>query len=248
MDIFFVIVMTTVIKNDRFSKIKVMDQRDFVKLTSALYRVTDLFPEQEPLKSNLRDWSLKILTELSPYHFSNDSNLDQETADQCLRDVRTLRSLLEVAQGQKWVHEINLLLLDQEYSRLEDKIKDALDRIDQTERLPKDRIIKEDASVSAEKESKKENHSVVMQPSRAYNLPNDSGKSDAGAPSDRQNKILKMIRQRPRIQMRQIQEQLTDVTSRTLRRDLESLVQQKKIIRIGRGTGTFYQINFGDNS
>lgn len=237
--------MIMVIKNDRFSKVKIMDQRDFVKLTSALYRVTDLFPEQEPLKLNLRDWSLKILTELSPYHFSNDSDLDREAADQCLKDVRTLRSLLEVAQGQKWVHEINLLLLDQEYSRLEDKIKDVLGKIDQTEKLSKNR--EEDSSVSMEEESKKENHSVVMRPSHVYDLSNDPGK-DAKAPSDRQTKILKMIRQHPRIQMRQIQEQLTDVTSRTLRRDLESLVQQKKITRIGRGTGTFYQINFGDNS
>ncbi len=229
-----------------------MDQRDFVKLTSALYRVTDLFPENEPLKLNLRDWSLKILTELSPYHFSNDSNLDQETADQCLRDVRTLRSLLEVAQGQKLVHEINLLLLDQEYSRLEDKIKDVLDKIDQTEELPKSKGEKEISSVLIDKEIKKEvkgeDRSETMEPSRVYNLSDSSDKNDSKTPSDRQAKILKMIRQRPRIQMRQIQEQLTDVTSRTLRRDLEGLVQQKKINRVGRGTGTFYQINFGDNS
>jgi hypothetical protein len=244
-----------------------MDNRDFVKLTSALYRVTDLFPHDEPLRFGLRDWALKILNDLTPYHFSISTNLDQETADRVLKSVQTLRCFLEVSQGQRWVDEINLILLDQEYSRLEERVKDVLAFLDdqknksETAELPE---AKKEELPEPEQEVRS-NGPILMEPSKTYTLDDESDSDDSDdsdisdfnsfnnsngsdAPTERQEKILEMIKKQPRIQMRQIQEKLTDVTSRTLRRDLESLVQQGKVNRIGRGTGTFYQINFGDNS
>ncbi len=220
-----------------------MDQRDFIKLTSALYRVTEMFPEQEPLRLGLRDWALKILTSLAPYHFSNESNVDSDTAKNNLKNIQILRSLLEVSQGQKWVNEINLLLLDQEYSRLEEQLSDTINRQEKNKTsINRTIIIADDHLDKPKKES------VLMEENTIYNLKEDTKNNESSMPSARQGQILKMIRQHPRIQMKQIQEQLTEVTARTLRRDLENLVQQRKVKRIGRGTGTFYQISFVDNS
>jgi len=224
-----------------------MDQRDFVKLTSALYRVTDLFPDQEPLKFGLRERSLKILSLLSPYHFSNDTNLDRVVAEESLKEVQALRSLLAVSQGQRWVNEINLILLDQEYGRLEDRLESVVKRrpesVDKSIEKP---APKKNTTNSYQAPQPKKSVPSELKPNRTYDL--NTGREVDQAPTERQEKILQMIRQQPRIQMRQIQEELTDVTSRTLRRDLESLVQQQKIVRVGRGTGTFYRVNFVDNS
>lgn len=224
-----------------------MDQRDFVKLTSALYRVTDLFPDQEPLKFGLRERSLKILSLLSPYHFSNDTNLDRVVAEESLKEVQALRSLLAVSQGQRWVNEINLILLDQEYGRLEDRLESVVKRRPESVDKPIEKPApKKNTTNSYQAPQPKKSVPSELKPNRTYDL--NTGREVDQAPTERQEKILQMIRQQPRIQMRQIQEELTDVTSRTLRRDLESLVQQQKIVRVGRGTGTFYRVNFVDNS
>lgn len=226
-----------------------MDQRDFVKLTSALYRVTDLFPDQEPLKIGLRERGLKVLSLLSPYHFSDDTNLDSSVAEASLKEVQALRSLLAVSQSQQWVNEINLILLDQEYGRLEDRLKSVVARkgsVRKTETPKPVEPASKSEPINVESAPKKPTPSE-LKPNRTYDV-NTGQEVDQAPPSDRQEKILQMIRQQPRIQMRQIQEELTDVTSRTLRRDLESLVQQGKIVRVGRGTGTFYRVNFVDNS
>jgi len=224
-----------------------MDQRDFVKLTSALYRVTDLFPDQEPLKFGLRERSLKILSLLSPYHFSDDTNLDRVVAEESLKEVQALRSLLAVSQGQRWVNEINLILLDQEYGRLEDRLESVVKRRPESVDKPIEKPVpKKNTTNSYQAPQPKKSVPSELKPNRTYDL--NTGREVDQAPTERQEKILQMIRQQPRIQMRQIQEELTDVTSRTLRRDLESLVQQQKIVRVGRGTGTFYRVNFVDNS
>jgi hypothetical protein len=225
-----------------------MDQRDFTKLTSALYRVTEMFPEQEPLRFGLRDWALKILTGLAPYHFSNGTNIDLETAKTNLKNIQTLRSLIEVSQGQKWVNEINLILLDQEYSRLEEQLSNIVEREEDDSKT--EESVKLEKQIAVEKTSEPRVRSVLMKENKTYDLESKRSEELNGstASSERQDQILRMIRQQPRIQMKQIQEQLTEVTARTLRRDLEGLVQQKKINRIGRGTGTFYQINLGITS
>lgn len=227
-----------------------MDQRDFIKLTSALYRVTDLFPDQEPLKIGLRERSLKVLNLLSPYHFSDDTNLESAVAEESLKEVQSLRSLLAVSQDQRWVNQINLILLDQEYGRLEDQLKIIIARKnsfhqDDTPKPVEPVVRREPARFIRPVPEKPISHE--LKPNRTYDI-NTGQEVDSAPPSERQEKILRMIRQHPRIQMRQIQEELTDVTSRTLRRDLESLVQQGKITRVGRGTGTFYRVNFVDNS
>ncbi len=217
---------------------RTMDQRDFIRLTAALYRVTEDLPDLEPLKPGLREWGLKVLTTLLPYRFLAETDIDVETADEGLKAVQTLRCLMEVSQGQRWIDQVNLLLLDQEYSRLEDLLKDIVSRLEGSEE---------------ETEREIRRGPIPMRPNVTYNL--NSPPADAQfdhfepvASANRQGKILEMIRHQPRIQMRQIQEKLNNVTSRTLRRDLDSLVRQGKITRIGRGTGTYYQMNFVDNS
>lgn len=229
-------------------------------MTSALYRVTESFPGNEPLRFGLRDWGLKVMTGLLPYHFSNDSNMPLETAEENLLKIQTLRALMEVARGQNWVNEVNLLLLDQEYSRVEEQLSQLMARGKNPSPVEEAAAMKSIEVSSREQpeiqpmpempvSEPKRVGPIPMKPDTTYNLDAPAEQAEeSSAPTERQDKILQMIRQQPRIQMRQIQERLTDVTSRTLRRDLESLVQQGKIRRIGRGTGTFYQVNFVDNS
>jgi len=60
--------------------------------------------------------------------------------------------------------------------------------------------------------------------------------------SGRQEKILKILEEKGRAQVWEIQQIFPEVTKRTLRRDFESLLNQGLIERIGERNETFYQL------
>jgi len=60
--------------------------------------------------------------------------------------------------------------------------------------------------------------------------------------SGRQEKILKILKERGRAQVWEIQKIFPEVTKRTLRRDFEGLLNQGLIERIGERNETFYKL------
>lgn len=59
---------------------------------------------------------------------------------------------------------------------------------------------------------------------------------------DREEKILSFLRENGRAQIWQIKQVLPQVTKRTLRRDFDSLLKQRRVERIGERNDTFYKI------
>ena len=89
-----------------------MDREYLIKLTSGLYRVTDLFP-QDPLKFKIRDRSADILAGLiSPA--GSRKNL--------LEDINALNTFLDLEKIQNWVDCRNILVLQREYDRIRREI------------------------------------------------------------------------------------------------------------------------------
>lgn len=73
-----------------------------IRLGMAVYRLTDRFPEQEPLRSRLRDSSLAVVVSVSQD--------DPESASQA---VHTLDALAEVATPLGYVSPVNFAVLKQ---------------------------------------------------------------------------------------------------------------------------------------
>jgi predicted HTH transcriptional regulator len=72
------------------------------------------------------------------------------------------------------------------------------------------------------------------------NLP--SNKNQDSILNERQNKILEVLKEKEKVQVREIKNIFPQVSKRTLRRDFEKLVNQGLVERIGEKINTFYQL------
>ena len=60
--------------------------------------------------------------------------------------------------------------------------------------------------------------------------------------SERQRRIVELLRQKEKVQVWELQKVLPQVTKRTLRRDLDDLLQKSVIERQGEWNSVFYQL------
>ncbi len=89
-----------------------MDRSYFIKLTIALYRVSNGFPQKEPLKFLIRERASAVLADLIL------SGRDSKQTNRTLGNIEALLALFEVAKSQEWVNEDNFLILCQEYDKI----------------------------------------------------------------------------------------------------------------------------------
>jgi DNA-binding HxlR family transcriptional regulator len=69
-----------------------------------------------------------------------------------------------------------------------------------------------------------------------------SNKNQDSILNERQNKILEVLKEKEKVQVREIKNIFPQVSKRTLRRDFEKLVNQGLVERIGEKINTFYQL------
>ncbi|OIO46256.1 hypothetical protein COX24_02655 [bacterium (Candidatus Gribaldobacteria) CG23_combo_of_CG06-09_8_20_14_all_37_87_8] len=193
-----------------------VDNTRVIKLTLALYKITEGFPEKEPLKYHLREQANLILEN---YILKQKKELLQEEKKQVasLREktflsVECLQGFLEVAKKQAWANQNYLGVISQEYNNLLSFFK--------AEPLKKTEIKKclEKASV---------NHSVE---------PNHKALKD----KVRCLKIVDLLKQKKSAQIKDLKESFPDVTKRTLRRDFEFLAKEGIVKRVGDKNETEY--------
>ena len=127
-----------------------MNRLDYLKLTQAVYRVTDGFPAGEPLKFKIREMANQILSDLVLFNPTGGEKI--------LKDIEVLDNYFEVARIQNWVNPLNFLVLGKEYIKIkkefegeEKKEKKETSRKETEE--PKDRV----------ERSGKERHQKVLE-------------------------------------------------------------------------------------
>ena len=103
-----------------------MDKDYLIKLTLAVYRVTELFPVREPLRIDIRKRANRILADSVLIFSQNPVNLAKEQKnkvfEQILGNIEVLQGYFEVAQAQKWLEEANFLVLKREYAKMGQEI------------------------------------------------------------------------------------------------------------------------------
>lgn len=88
-----------------------------IKLTIALYKVSDFFPEKEPLKFLIREKADKVLAGLI---FLEKSDSLRE---QVVCDIEVIKAFFELAKEQNWLGKKNFEILEKEYNRVLEAIK-----------------------------------------------------------------------------------------------------------------------------
>jgi len=102
-----------------------MNKDYFIRLAFAVYRVTELFPENEPLKLRVRESANKILADLILIFTENPVTSFKEKSilvDRVLKEIGLIEQYFNQSQEKNWVRPVNFLILRKEY----DKIKKSV--------------------------------------------------------------------------------------------------------------------------
>lgn len=208
----------------------------FTKLTNTVYKVLEFFPESDPLKNRAKDKALSIMEHLAVIEETTGwASFQKEKAKAHLsEDIDILLGYLWIGKTQGWLNSVNCLIISNEYEKLR---KDMAPIIELTQRLPGlDKPFINTESTQTTPEAVLDNESAQKEEA------SDSLISDPSAQSDRQAKILDFIIKNSKAQVMDLQTILPDVTKRTIRRDLDELIEAGKIVREGDFNQVLYRL------
>lgn len=205
-------------------------QENLLKITNAVYKILDFLPDSDPLKNKAKEKTLAILergTLLFGKHgwLSVGSYLaaDRESiATQMAQDMEVLEQYLVIGKQQGWIDVMNFVIVTKEYRQIKDHI--SLSGILVKKPLTPPSYIGPPSRTKA---------SESKQPEKKF--------KPTGNYSPRQQKILRILLEKERLQVKDIIKEIPEVTKRTLRRDLDDLLKKGKISRIGEFNAVFYQ-------
>ncbi len=196
-----------------------MDKDFLIRLTVALYKVTDRFPEEEPLKFSMREKANEVLADFILISHGSDYVIGERRAEiieQVLKNIDILKGYFEIAGRQAWVNLKNFQILEAEYGRIEEEVE----RNEHIEIIPK------------KKGKQKEQEETE-----------DSAKSSLdNIKSKRSKAILRVLKDKGEAQIGDFKKNFPRVTKRTLRRDIENLLQAGFVERVGDNSGTSYKL------
>lgn len=201
------------IKDNRYLSLKVQ------KLTQAIYLVTSLITDSEPIKWRLREEALDILSDMSLDYGHHVSPLYQLPGlETVLLKVNHLLSFLDVSLAANFVSEMNLALLKKEYltfkQLLEGKIRENnvgqfLEISADTPNLLSDRA----------KEGEKK-------PSEYLKINRLPHKNRDVAKDSRRSVILDFLKGKDWTSIKDITEAVDGCSAKTIQRELADLVQK----------------------
>jgi len=246
-----------------------------VKLTNAVYKVLEFFPESDPLKNRAKDKALSIMDSLVLLDETSGwaSFQKEKVKVQILEDIDMLLGYLFIAKSQGWLNSVNYLIIANQYEKIRNL---AVPVLESTQKLPgieKTIIEKEETKIGtpiAEEKAEIYNVKITEKPEESpVQKPDKSPlghfdgpvtippKADLvgeatfvakkNQPSEkltvRQKQIIDFLNKNEKAQVMDLQTVLPEVTKRTIRRDLDELLNTGKIIRHGDFNQVAYKLN-----
>ena len=223
------------------------NKKHLQRITSAMYRVTDLMPNTEPLKNKLRDASCDLMT----YCVSGDSYQKDKTKEISCR-IDSLLSLMSLAVDcLPAIKKENFMVLKREYTSflntLENIIKNALEfKQDFTTASKKDiRVDREEDykvfSAQSLSEIKSKQDTQLINAIESVNNEKTNAAVFLQRPfTERQKQILNYFTLNTKLQLKHILKDFQQISEKTVRNDLKVLCQSNIIKRTGQGKASFY--------
>jgi len=193
-------------------------EKDYlIKLCLAIYRITDLFPEREPLRISLREKANQILADSILFFNGNPVSLTKEQkkrfSERILGNISILQGYFEIAEKQNWLRRENFSVLEREYNMIEKEIKNGFSK-------------KESSDITKKEKS----------PSQVSQISLDELKKG------RYKRILEVLKEKEEVQVKDLKEIFSRVSKRTLRRDLNDLLKKGFVKRVGDKNRTVYKL------
>lgn len=214
------------------------DNPDFVfickkteKLASALYLVTSLLSDNEPMRWSLRSKASDFVSFIISYKDIRQVEL-QNFIDTSKTRVFEIVSLLEVASLGGLISSMNFLVLKEEFSLLVSHLQ-SIQKTDSSSSIIPSKFFDQSSNQFVS------NSSVT--PSLKDNLTvrdNSIFKSN-----NRQNIILGLLRKKKELSIKDISTIIKDVSEKTIQRELISLIKAGVILKSGERRWSKYSLN-----
>lgn len=222
-------------KNSENSFIYVMDR--IKKLTEALYRVTDLYPEKEPLKWTLREKAINLydkLMSIISLRLAQKAipTIDAKSTSQVFEDIlnsfQKIIDTLELASLGGFVSDINFEILKREYSSLYSFFEGQRAKITMDQKLLISPSLREPIP-KKEKTARPIGHN------------GQKGQKTSGS-KERQEKILDFLQKNGKKTIKEIALIFEGISVKTIQRDLLNLVKAGNLKAEGEKRWRVYSI------
>jgi hypothetical protein len=220
-----------------------MNRNLFIRLAFAAHRVADALPEEE-LKQEIKESANAILADLILFAEKEgiSSQKRKSLVPQIARQIDVFLVYLDRAKREGWVNPENFSVLEVEYGRINEFLQLFVAVQEEPSFVEKEKVIPQ--RVEKEKSSRSSVSQVIV---RKEQSSNDSSKNgEKGDLTERQRKILEFLKRKDSAQVWELQKVLPQVTKRTLRRDLDSLLQLNLVERKGEWNSVVYELKAKD--
>lgn len=219
------------------------------KLASAIYMVTNLFSDNEPMKWVLRKKISDLVSFILNYKDVPESGMS-DFANNAKTRVLELVSMLEISSLGGLISKMNFSILKQEFLNL----LGVFDSSDDTKRgvsfgsIPKNFF---DVSDPVYVKSFYKSHTLDKQnDSRTVSsvVPKDINREDLSVPkrSNRQNIIIGLLKKKKELTIKDIALVIRDCSEKTIQRELISLISSGVIKRNGERRWSKYSLKIGE--
>lgn len=184
------------------------------KLTSALYRVTDLLSDKEPLKWILRDKSLKIYNNLLSLLLSEDDVRDKnELLNKTMNSLSQVINLLGLASDGTSISSINFKILEKEYNNLKSFVEGK-----------RGDIVSEQKLLAGFTEEKKDSKNYIR-----HSIGHDNKRQNNNGSDERKGKIINILKNQGSKTISEISSNFQGISEKTIQRDLIYLAKNNKV-------------------
>lgn len=232
-----------------------------LKLTIALYRVTDYFPKSEILRNDLRAKANEIFQQMTER--DADSEGSDETTEFLIRKIRTIKGYMEIASTLNYVRPLNFTILKKEYELIQQFLEiDGARRIEQPMRegvkneehdsLLDVLVKKDNQNPETKKETQKSYINSAlrdMEVNKGRKIASETELSKTGFHervngelNERQRVIMDRLVKSGRGKISDFYTPLKGVSSKTIQRDLQNLVDKEVLKKEGEKRWTVYSV------
>ena len=211
-----------------------MTEENIIKLTNALYKVTGLFPKEEPLKFAIRKEALDVLFStalIKGNSLAINPNEKEYYLEKAISKIDLVSTYFSIAKEQEWVNERNFIILEREYEELRKAFDFELSRAKKPVTIEKVIELKKEEPKPAVPEKKPEQAKTEIKHINYEEL------------SNVQLRVLEILQGKGQLKSNQISQFFPETNPRTIRRELKGLKELKIITSNGGGKMTVYEIN-----
>ena len=206
-----------------------MDGDKITRITEALYRVTDLMPDQEPLKWSLRERAVFLMNFFlgnGTDRIFKDGLAKRERAFSALNE---LLGMLDVASSNTFISRINFEVLSREYTAISECLKVLKE--------PEPHLLREEEKHSYTPEERQQEPKPPSEPRTENSTFDGVANGDASTfpeSGSRKKKILQHLESNGWVSMGKLVEIFEDrFSEKTIQRDLADLAEEGLIKREG---------------